>query len=131
MDPGKKNLLKHGWKPLQFTTESVPVHGAIYFQLIDGMVFNTVFNSASAISRRPVHLPMPSWSFFFKPVLSTISFPRHWLLSNITIVKTTDSGKRGMNPVAMTIYHQSSGRLFVEPGIEPETSCSRVRNATD
>ena len=29
----------------------------------------------------------------------------HWLLSHITIVDTTDSGERGMNPVAMTIIN--------------------------
>ena len=36
---------------------------------------------------------------------STIFFPSHWLLSHITIVETTDSGERGMNPVAMTIIN--------------------------
>ena len=28
-------------------------------------------------------------------------------------------------------YHQSSERILAEPGIEPATSCSQVRNATD
>ena len=43
---------------------------------------------------------------FFKPVLHTIFFPSHWLLSHIlTIVKTLDSGERGMNPVVMTIIN--------------------------
>ena len=42
---------------------------------------------------------------FFQPVLSTIFFPSHWLLSLITIVETNDSGERGMNPVAMTIIN--------------------------
>ena len=32
-------------------------------------------------------------------------FPSHWLLSHITIVETTDSGERGMNPVAMTVIN--------------------------
>ena len=41
----------------------------------------------------------------FKPVLRTIFFPSHWLLSNITIVETTNSDERGMNPVAMTIIN--------------------------
>ena len=34
-----------------------------------------------------------------------IFFPSHWLLSHITIVKTTESGERGMNPVAMTFIN--------------------------
>ena len=42
---------------------------------------------------------------FFLPVLCTIFFPSHWLLSNITIVETTDSSERGMDPVSMTIIH--------------------------
>ena len=40
---------------------------------------------------------------FFQPVLHTIFFPRHWLLSHI--VETMDSSERGMNPVAMTIIN--------------------------
>ena len=43
-------------------------------------------------------------------------------------LSTMDSGERGMNPVAMTII---SPRKVAEPGIEPATSCSQVRNATD
>ena len=39
---------------------------------------------------------------FFLPVLRTIFFPSHWLLSHITIVETLDIGERRMNPVAMT-----------------------------
>ena len=31
--------------------------------------------------------------------------PSHWLLSYITIVEITDSGERGMNPVAMSIIN--------------------------
>ena len=34
-----------------------------------------------------------------------IVFLSHWLLSLITIVETTDSGERGMNPVAMSIIN--------------------------
>ena len=30
-------------------------------------------------------------------------FSSHWLLSHITLVDTTDSGERGMNPVLMTV----------------------------
>ena len=47
--------------------------------------------------------PIHAYLEFFYPVLPTILFPRHWLLSHITIVETTDSGEKGMNPVAMTI----------------------------
>ena len=32
-------------------------------------------------------------------------FPSHWLLSDITIIETTDSSEREMNPVAMTIIN--------------------------
>ena len=32
-----------------------------------------------------------------------IFFLSHWLLSHKTIVETTDSGERGVNPVAMTL----------------------------
>ena len=47
------------------------------------------------------------FSKFFKlPWTGTfMSFPSQWLLSNITIVETTDSGERVMNPVAMTIVN--------------------------
>ena len=69
---------------------------------IDCRVFNAVFNSISVISRWPVHLSMLSWSSFFQPVLCTRFFPSHWMLSQITIVETTDSGERGINPAAMT-----------------------------
>ena len=37
--------------------------------------------------------------------LKTVFFPSHWLLSQITIVETTDSGERGMNPVTMTVIN--------------------------
>ena len=33
----------------------------------------------------------------------TVFFPSHWLLSHLTIVETTYSDERGMNPVATTI----------------------------
>ena len=45
--------------------------------------------------------PIYAFLEFLKPVLRTIFFPSHWLLSHILIVETTDSGERGMNPVAM------------------------------
>ena len=59
------------------------------------MVFNAVFNSA------PIH----AFLVFFQPVLRTIFFSSHWLLSHIAIVQTMDSGFRGMNLVAMTIIN--------------------------
>ena len=68
------------------------------------MVFNAVFNSIPVISLRPVHKSMLSWSSF-KPILHTIFFPSHWLLSYIIIVEKKVSGERGMNPVAMTIIN--------------------------
>ena len=40
---------------------------------------------------------------FFLPVLRTLFFPSHWLLSYINIVERMEGGERGMNPVAMTI----------------------------
>ena len=67
------------------------------------MPFSTVFQLF--IIWEPVHLSMLSWSSFNQPLLHTIFFPSHWLLSHITIVETTDSGERGMNPVAMTIIN--------------------------
>ena len=74
--------------------------------LIDFMVFNAVSNNISVISRRPVHLSTLSWSSFDQySAVRTIFFPSHWLLSHITFVDTTDSGERGMNPVAMTIIN--------------------------
>ena len=60
--------------------------------LVGCMVFNAVFKSISVLSRRPFHLSMLSWSSSNQLHL-TILFPSHWLLSQITIVKTMDSLK--------------------------------------
>ena len=49
--------------------------------------------------------PIHAFPDFFYPVLCTIFFPSHWMFSHITIVKTTDIGERGTNPVAMTIIN--------------------------
>ena len=69
--------------------------------MTDCMVFNAVFYSISVIPRRPVNLSMLSWSFFNQyNILSKppAVFPyKH--------CQTTDSGERGMNPVAMTIIN--------------------------
>ena len=86
------------------------------------MVFNAVFNSISASA------PMHAFLELFQVVLRTIFFPSYWLLFHLTIFETTDSGERGMNPVAMTSI---LGRILAEPGIEPATFCSQVSNATD
>ena len=65
-----------------------------------------------------MHLKMFSWSSIL-PVLSTIFFPNHWLLSHITIVKTMDSGESETNHNS---YHQYLERLLPKPGIEPPFS---------
>ena len=93
------------------------------------MRFNAVFNVLSIISRRPVHLSMLSWSSF-NQYSAQYSFQATGSFSNITFVETTNSGERGMNPVAMTIINPCKKKL-AEPGIEPATSCSQVLNATD
>ena len=59
------------------------------------MMFNAVFKLNAAASA-PVH------GFLLTSTPHNI-FPSHCLLSHITTVETTDSGERGMNPVAMTI----------------------------
>ena len=67
------------------------------------MVFSTVFQLYR--SGQCTYPCFPGVFIFSKPVLRTIFFPSHWLLSHITIVETADSGERGMNPVAMTIIN--------------------------
>ena len=89
---------------------------------------NTVFNSVSVISRRPVHLSMLSW------VLFTSS--RHKILFNPQAAfphkHCQNNGERWeMNDSCRNDYHQSSERILAEPGIEPATSCSQVRNDND
>ena len=51
-----------------------------------------------------MHLKMFSWSPIL-PVLSTIFFPNHWLLSHITIIKTMDSGESETNPITIAIIN--------------------------
>ena len=63
--------------------------------------FNAVFNSILVISRWPVHLSMLSWRSFNK-YSAQFSFLTTGCL---TIVETTVSGEREMNPVAMTIIN--------------------------
>ena len=62
---------------------------------------------------------------FLKPVLGTIFFLSHWLLSHITIVETMDSCERKIES-CRNDYYQSSESILGKPGIKPATSCSPV-----
>ena len=73
----------------------------------------------------PASAPIDAFLEFLKPVLSTILFLSHWLLSHIAIVKTMDSSERKFES-CRNDYHQSLERILGEPGIEPSTSCSPV-----
>ena len=68
------------------------------------MVFNTVFNSISFISRLPVHLSMLSWNSF-NQYSAQYSFQATGRFYYITVVKTTNSAEKGMIPVPMTIIN--------------------------
>ena len=48
---------------------------------------------------------------FFLPVLHTIFFLSHWLLSHVTIAETMDSDERG---IYRSDYYQFLERIFVE-----------------
>ena len=67
--------------------------------------------------------PIDAFLGCLKPVLGTILFLSHWLLSHITIVETMDSSERKFES-CRNDYHQSLERILGEPGIEPATSCS-------
>ena len=69
--------------------------------------------------------PIDSFLEFLKPVLGTIFFLSHRLLSHITIVETMESGVRKFES-CRNDYHQSSERILGEPGIESATSYSPV-----
>ena len=77
----------------------------------------------------------PCFPGALSPVLPTIFFPSHWLLSHITIVETTDSGERGMNPVAMTIiiprkeYWPSRGLNQRPPVLKSATLSTELWNS--
>ena len=60
--------------------------------------------------------PIHAFQEFLKPILRTIFFPSHWLLTHITIVETTDGGVKGMNPVAMTIIN-STKKYWLSRGL--------------
>ena len=71
------------------------------------MVFNAVFNVNISLN---MYIVVASASTdavleFFSPVLHTIFFSSHWLLSHITISETMDRGEKGMNLVAMTLIN--------------------------
>ena len=68
------------------------------------MVFNAVFNGIPVISRRPMHPPILSWNPF-NQYSSQYSFQATGCFPVKTIVETTDSSERGINPVAMTIIN--------------------------
>ena len=73
------------------------------------------------MARAPFHV----FPMFYVPVLHTIFFPGHWLLSHITIAETMDTCETGLNPVAITIINALE-RILAQLGIEPVTFCTRV-----
>ena len=74
---------------------------------------------------------------FFEPVLCTIFFTSHWLLSHKTIVETMDRGEREMNPVTMTIinprkeYWPSRGSNQPPPVLKSTTLPTGLWGSTD
>ena len=100
---------------------------------IEGLFDCIVLNAVSkryfiyiAATNAPIH----AFLELFQPAFRTIFCPSHWLLSSLTIVGTTDSGDREMNPVAMTIINPRK-KYWQSWGIGLATSCSQVRNAVD
>ena len=69
--------------------------------------------------------PINAFLEIFYLILCTIFFPSHWLLFHITYCR--NNGQRSVSKT----YHQSFERILAKLGIEPATSCSQVRNATD
>ena len=68
---------------------------------------------------------------------STIFFPSHWLLSHISIVETTNSGERGINPVTMIMinplkeYWPSRGSNQRPPVLKSATLPSELWGSAD
>ena len=60
--------------------------------------------------------PIDAFLEFLKPVLGTILFLSHCLLSHITIVETMDSGERKFES-CRNDYHESLERILGEPGM--------------
>ena len=94
-------------------SQHVFFHG--YFWLTDYLMPNTIFNTIWDISRLQKHLSMLSGVFL--PVLRTMFFPCHWLLSNITIVNKQVSDEKGMTVI--NLLNELS-----ELRIKPATSSS-------
>ena len=66
---------------------------------------------------------------FFLPVFCTIFFLSHWLLSQITIIKTMD--RRERNESCCNGCHQSSDKMLDKPWIESLTYFYQVLFDTD
>ena len=64
--------------------------------------------SYTAAASAPTHASLE----LFLPVLWTIFFLNHWLLSYITNAERMDSAERGMNPVLITIIDQRKESYF-------------------
>ena len=67
------------------------------------ILISVVFNIMSVILR--VMCIYPCFSGVLKIELCTLFYASNWLFSHITIVETTDSCRRGMKPVAITIIN--------------------------
>ena len=81
------------------------------------------------------HIPSASAPFhasleIIQPILCTIFFPNHWLLSHITIFKQWTAVREEWNPVAMTIISPWKGN-WLSQRFEPATSFSQVFYAPD
>ena len=88
------------------------------------MVFNAVFNISSTATSAPIH----AFLELFIPVLRTIFFSSHWLLSHITFVETMNVGERGINSCRKDYYQFSEGILAVS---EESNQRPHVVYATD
>ena len=89
----------------------------------------TVFNNILVILQRPVHLPILSWSLF-NQYSAQYSFQARGCFPIWPLFKQQIAVREG-NEACRNDYHQSSERILAEPGIEPATSYSKVRNATN
>ena len=65
--------------------------------MIDYMLFNTIFNII--LNSCIVTVSAPIYSFLELFLQVHILCTSHWLLSNITSIKTMDCSEAGMNPV--------------------------------
>ena len=98
-----------------------------YCWLIDCKVFNIVFQlyfSCIAGTSEPIKCFL---GVLFNQYSAQYFFPSHWLLSNISVVKTMDGDKRRMNPVAMTIINPRKGCW---PSLESNQRPSVLKSGT-